>query len=32
MGLFATHPPMEQRIERLMTYERELQTGTLAAA
>jgi heat shock protein HtpX len=32
MGLFATHPPMEQRIERLMQYERELQTGTLAAA
>jgi heat shock protein HtpX len=31
-GLFATHPPMEQRIERLMAYERELQTGTLAAA
>jgi heat shock protein HtpX len=32
MGLFATHPPMEQRIERLMAYERQLQTGTLAAA
>jgi heat shock protein HtpX len=32
MGLFATHPPMEQRIERLMQYERQLQTGTLAAA
>ncbi|MEY2513926.1 MAG: heat shock protein HtpX [bacterium] len=32
MGLFATHPPMEQRIEKLMQYERELQTGTLAAA
>ena len=31
-GLFATHPPMEQRIEKLMEYERELQTGTLAAA
>ena len=31
-GLFATHPPMEQRIERLMEYERQLQTGTLAAA
>jgi heat shock protein HtpX len=31
-GLFATHPPMEQRIARLMEYERELQTGTLAAA
>jgi heat shock protein HtpX len=31
-SLFATHPPMEQRIERLMTYERQLQTGTLAAA
>jgi heat shock protein HtpX len=32
MGVFATHPPMEQRIERLMQYERQLQTGTLAAA
>ncbi|MEY2442293.1 MAG: heat shock protein HtpX [bacterium] len=32
MGIFATHPPMEQRIERLMQYERQLQTGTLAAA
>jgi len=32
MGMFATHPPMEQRIERLMQYERQLQTGTLAAA
>jgi heat shock protein HtpX len=32
MGLFATHPPMEQRIEKLMDYERTLQTGTLAAA
>ena len=31
-GLFATHPPMEKRIEKLMEYERELQTGTLAAA
>ena len=31
-GLFATHPPMEQRIAKLMEYERELQTGTLAAA
>jgi heat shock protein HtpX len=31
-GLFATHPPMEQRIAKLMDYERELQTGTLAAA
>ena len=31
-GLFATHPPMEQRIEKLMQYERTLQTGTLAAA
>jgi heat shock protein HtpX len=31
-GLFATHPPMEQRIEKLMEYERQLQTGTLAAA
>ena len=32
MGLFATHPPMEQRIERLMEYEAQLQRGTLAAA
>jgi heat shock protein HtpX len=32
MGLFATHPPMEQRIERLMQYEAQLQRGTLAAA
>jgi len=32
MGLFATHPPMEQRIAKLMEYERQLQTGTLAAA
>ena len=31
-GLFSTHPPMEQRIERLMEYERQLQRGTLAAA
>jgi heat shock protein HtpX len=31
-GLFATHPPMEKRIEKLMEYERQLQTGTLAAA
>jgi heat shock protein HtpX len=31
-GLFATHPPMEQRIERLMQYEAQLQRGTLAAA
>ena len=31
-GLFSTHPPMEKRIEKLMEYERELQTGTLAAA
>jgi heat shock protein HtpX len=31
-GLFSTHPPMEQRIAKLMEYERELQTGTLAAA
>ncbi|MEO6496111.1 MAG: zinc metalloprotease HtpX [Solirubrobacteraceae bacterium] len=32
VGLFATHPPMEKRIAKLMEYERELQTGTLAAA
>jgi heat shock protein HtpX len=31
-GLFATHPPMEQRIEQLMRLEAELQRGTLAAA
>lgn len=31
-NLFATHPPLDQRIERLMQYERQLQTGTLAAA
>ena len=31
-GLFATHPPMEKRIEQLMRLEGELQTGTLAAA
>jgi heat shock protein HtpX len=32
MGLFSTHPPLDQRIEKLMGYERQLQTGTLAAA
>jgi len=31
MGLFSTHPPMEQRIEKLMQYEQQLQRGTLAA-
>jgi heat shock protein HtpX len=31
-NMFSTHPPMEQRIEKLMEYERQLQTGTLAAA
>jgi heat shock protein HtpX len=31
-SLFATHPPMEQRIEQLMRLEGELQRGTLAAA
>jgi heat shock protein HtpX len=31
-GLFSTHPPMEQRIEKLMQYEAQLQRGTLAAA
>ena len=31
-GLFATHPPVEKRIEQLMRLEGELQTGTLAAA
>ncbi len=32
MGLFATHPPMEKRIEALGRLEAELQRGTLAAA
>ncbi len=32
MGLFATHPPMEKRIEALARMESELQRGTLAAA
>ena len=32
MGLFATHPPMEKRIEALARLEGELQRGTLAAA
>jgi heat shock protein HtpX len=32
MGLFATHPPMEKRIEALSRLEAELQRGTLAAA
>ena len=31
-GLFATHPPMEKRIEQLMRLEGELQRGTLASA
>jgi heat shock protein HtpX len=31
-GLFATHPPMDKRIEQLMRLEAELQRGTLAAA
>jgi heat shock protein HtpX len=31
-GLFATHPPMEKRIEALARIEAELQRGTLAAA
>jgi heat shock protein HtpX len=31
-GLFSTHPPMEQRIERLQQYEAQLQRGTIAAA
>ena len=30
-GLFATHPPMEKRVEQLMRLEGELQSGTLAA-
>jgi heat shock protein HtpX len=32
MGLFASHPPMDQRIEALARLESELQRGTLAAA
>jgi heat shock protein HtpX len=32
MGLFATHPPMEKRIEALARLEAQLQRGTLAAA
>jgi heat shock protein HtpX len=32
MGLFATHPPMDKRIEALGRLEAELQRGTLAAA
>jgi heat shock protein HtpX len=32
MGLFATHPPMEKRIEALARLEADLQRGTLAAA
>jgi heat shock protein HtpX len=32
MGLFATHPPMDKRIEALSRLEAELQRGTLAAA
>ncbi len=31
-GLFATHPPMEKRVEQLMRLESELQRGTLASA
>jgi heat shock protein HtpX len=31
-GLFATHPPMEKRIEALARLEADLQRGTLAAA
>ena len=31
-GLFATHPPMEKRIEQLMRLEGELQRSTLASA
>src|SRR3954471_11322134 len=32
MGLFATHPPMDKRLEALGCLEAELQRGTLAAA
>jgi heat shock protein HtpX len=32
MGLFATHPPLEKRIEALARLEAQLQRGTLAAA
>ncbi|MEJ7824801.1 MAG: zinc metalloprotease HtpX [Solirubrobacteraceae bacterium] len=31
-GLFSTHPPMEQRIERLQQFEAQLQRGTISAA
>jgi Zn-dependent protease with chaperone function len=30
-GLFATHPPMEKRIERLQQLEAQLQQGAVAA-
>jgi heat shock protein HtpX len=32
MGLFATHPPMQKRLDALARLESELQRGTLAAA
>jgi heat shock protein HtpX len=32
MGIFATHPPLEKRIEALARLEAQLQRGTLAAA
>jgi heat shock protein HtpX len=32
MGLFATHPPMQKRIDALARLESQLQRGTLAAA
>jgi len=32
LGLFATHPPMQKRIEALSRLESQLQRGTLAAA
>jgi heat shock protein HtpX len=32
MGLFATHPPLEKRLEALAGLEAQLQRGTLAAA
>lgn len=31
-GLFSTHPPMEQRIERLQQFEAQLQRGTISSA
>ncbi|MGI8730350.1 MAG: zinc metalloprotease HtpX [Solirubrobacteraceae bacterium] len=30
-GLFSTHPPMEQRVERLQSYETQLQRGAVSS-